>query len=690
MSVDDDSAPPRSSDAKPAAPAAPRRHRLAAWFAGAAAAIATLVAISAGALFWALHHAAGSAWLLGLVPGLTVVEPQGALLGDFAAARIVYVVGDAGELRLDAPRWQGLVASAGDHGRWLHLSFATLHADRVLWAAHSPPRSTAASTPPRSLRLPIELEVDEASVDELRIGSADAAPVQRIRARVHLGADGGAQHRFDAIAASIERGSATGALTIGSDAPLPVAASVDAVATAGDWSVAVRGSGPLDALEARATVRAAATASHAAQSLDARATLRPFAPWPLGALDASVSGLDLSAFASALPATALTGSAAATTSGMDVPATISIDLANARAGRWNEGLLPVRRVRAELRARPQALTAIDVQTLSAELGSAAAAAGSVVGHGGWAPDGWRIDAELRQVRPAALDARAAEAIVSGRATVIGSADGQASGVASSRAPASTPRANSATAPTTTPVTATHIELEVDLAGELTDRRLPRTAPRSARLRGAARLAANELVLQRAEATLGTARATLEGRLARGAASEPWRASGHVVLARFDPAPWWPGGADALLQRGANRLDAKSDFDLVLAASTNDGVYAALAATTGTASVVVADSVLAGIAVQGSATFANTDGRARTALDILAAANRGACRRRHRRARRQQRRVAGHGRRRRISTRSRRWSPRPWRKREPGARRTARHHWAATSSPRRISPAAGRR
>src|SRR5213078_4865760 len=175
-----------------------------------------------------------------------------------------------------------------------------------------------------------------------------------------------------------------------------VEATIDATATAKEWSATVRASGPLEALDTMATLRAAATATHAAQSLDARALIRPLAAWPLGALDASVSLLDLSAFASTLPATALTGEARATTNGMDVPATVSLTLANARAGRWNEGLLPVRRLRAELRARPDQADVIEVQDLSAELGSAAAAAGTIAGRGRWAPPGWNVDLEMRQ------------------------------------------------------------------------------------------------------------------------------------------------------------------------------------------------------------------------------------------------------------------------------------------------------
>src|SRR6185369_4048368 len=98
-------------------------------------------------------------------------------------------------------------------------------------------------------------------------------------------------------------------------------------------------------------------------------------------------------------------------------------------------------------------------------------------------------------------------------------------------------------------------------------------------------------------------------------------TGRLALARFDPAPWWPGGADSLLGRGANRLNAKGDFDLRLAATNAaESAYAVIAATTGSAKLTIVDSLLAGFALQGEATYVNSDGRARPSLDVLAAGN----------------------------------------------------------------------
>ncbi|MDQ6638330.1 MAG: hypothetical protein M3Z15_01520, partial [Pseudomonadota bacterium] len=193
MSADDPSRDATTSaDASapigPGASGSSRGRRLVLRLAGVFAVLAVLLALAIGALVWSVHQAAASAWLLGFVPGLTVIEPKGALVGDFAATRIVYVVGGTGELRLESPRWRALAATRGDRGRWLHLVIDSLHADRVVWVASKAPGPADAATLPQSLRLPVEIEVREASVDELRIGSAEAMPVRNVRARVHLGA----------------------------------------------------------------------------------------------------------------------------------------------------------------------------------------------------------------------------------------------------------------------------------------------------------------------------------------------------------------------------------------------------------------------------------------------------------------------------------------------------------------------
>ena len=404
--ADDDLLPAHGVASPPEPPPTPRRRRRALrWLGGGAVLLVVLAAVALAVVLWALRSAAGSAWLVTLAPQLKVTAPRGSLLGDFAAERIeITLPGTSGVLRLDAPRWQALEASRGSAGRWLHLTIASLHADRVTLLPGAPaPAERSAATPPETLRLPVEIEVHEASVGELRIGDgADAFTLRDLRGRVHLGADDGARHRFTALRASHVRATASGEATVGADPPFAIDARV-AAASAGTtpaWQASATANGPLEALSVAATARVAATASAPAataaaglsappvaaaasgasapspaaaaiaQSLDAKAVLRPFAAWPLGELEASTESLDLSAFVAGAPATRLSGRATATTSGLDRPALVVLDLRNARAGRWNEGLLPVRRIDAELRARPDDPGTIEVQRFVAELGAA--------------------------------------------------------------------------------------------------------------------------------------------------------------------------------------------------------------------------------------------------------------------------------------------------------------------------------
>lgn len=272
--------PPRDARAVP--PRQRSRRRVLRWLAGALVALLVLAAVALAALLWAVRSSSGSAWLLEHVPHLTVTAPQGSLVGDFAAERIAIEFPGSGVLRLDRPRWHALSSARGEGGRWLSLHIETLHADRVSWLGAS--ESTATNEParsPASLRIPLELEVGAASVDELRVGADDATAISALHARVHLGAEGGARHRFDDLAAQRERVHASGSATIGADAPFGVAAHVALAASDGatlPWQATADASGPLDRLDVQATARVTADGGRPAQSLAAHAVVRPLPP----------------------------------------------------------------------------------------------------------------------------------------------------------------------------------------------------------------------------------------------------------------------------------------------------------------------------------------------------------------------------------------------------------------------------
>ena len=300
-----------------------------------------------------------------------------------------------------------------------------------------------------------------------------------------------------------------------------------------------------------------------------------------------MSALDLSAFASAAAGDGAERRArrrrrAASTR----PAIVSLALANARAGRWNEGLLPVRRLRAELRARPDDPASSTCRTLAAELGSTRLRRRQHrrprplgAGRTGTSTPSCARSSRRRSTRARRQRrGRAARPPTTARAADAGFGAGRQrrrSGAASTL--------DAPTSPASSPIAACRA------------RRRRRRAFASRRAR-----ARNEIELRSGEASLGDAardarRPPRAQRRERAVARDrPARAG------RFDPAPWWPGGADSLLARGANRLNAKGDFDLRPARrrTPRERVRRCSRRRRGTATLDVVDSLLAGIALAG--------------------------------------------------------------------------------------------
>lgn len=568
------------------------------WVGGVVALVVLLIAIGAGLIAWALTTTGGTAWVLGRAPGVTVVAPKGALIGDFSAERLDAALPGTGTLRLEQPAWQGLRLARGDQGRWALVVIQRLHVDRVTFTP-SPAPAPAKKEPlaaPRSLRLPVEVIVRDASVGEFRYGAADAVPVRDLHLALHLGAEGGALHRFDALAARYDKIGANGSAQIAADPPFAVSArlGLGAAESVPAFRAGLAAAGPLAKLDVAATVQVETSATHGAQSADLSAVVLPFAAWPLGSLQATTSALDLSAFSSAAPATSLSGRAVIATSGFDTPAQVTLDLANARAGRIGEGLLPVRRIGAELRARPDDPKVLEIQSLNVDLGSESLPGGSLSGNGRWAPARATLDITMNKVKPTALDARAPQTTLDGTVQVVGTG---LSGGAEAAA----------------------VDVIARITGQLLDPALPRAAPRSAGLRLDAHASSLAIDLRTFEARLGQAAARLSGKLTRTKADAPWRAAGQLAVADFDPAPWWPGASG--LARGRNELNAKGSFDLVLPTAAGASIYDVLNATRGKANVSIDHSLLAGVPLEGHAAFVNNDGRAQPKIEFTAAGNR---------------------------------------------------------------------
>ncbi len=543
--------------------------------------VVALVITLASAGWWALRSERGSAWLISLLPGVQVDAPQGRLLGDFAAQRVTIRL-PAGDDRvvLEGLAWRGLAIERAPAPLWLRVSLDSLAARRVdLLFASSP--GTPPLAAPATLQLPIELDLHALRIAELHAAALGAQPIRELGAHLHLGANGGAEHRVDALTLSWVRLQASGQARIASTGPMALDAALTLVqqgaATLPAWTARATLAGPLAAPELQATLRASAVPERPAQTLDARATLHPFAAWPLGDLQVRTEALDLSAFDDAVPATALTGEALAAGTAADQPASVSVSLTNALAGRWNEGRLPVTRLSLVLAARPDRPSALELRTLDAELGTPQTGAGRLRGHGAWSPDGWNIEATLSALQPSRLDARAPAMQLDGPLTLRGGATASAG-----------------------------VDVNAALAGVLAER----GGTRAVQLQLDAGLRPQRVELRGLRAIAGSARATLSGLLTRAAPDAPWSVKAQAALVDFDPAVWWPGADDSPWRRATHQLNAKGSVDLVAPANALAPPWpAAFGALRGEATLTLTDSVLAGVPLRGGASLHSAAGEA---------------------------------------------------------------------------------
>ncbi|MBK6854692.1 MAG: translocation/assembly module TamB domain-containing protein [Burkholderiales bacterium] len=457
--------------------------------------VLSLVVIGLGSL---PYTATGSRWVLQAVPGLQVGATRGVLFGDFDADELTYVMGSR-RLVIRRLSWRGLDLAPPGQGRpdWT-LSLARLNAAEIDLQGEGDGKPLVL---PTDLTLPLAIRADLVEIGSIRTGSLGPEPLRNISGTVSLGAGTTTRHRVDKLRLSWDRLDAAGQASIGAAAPLAIDAAfdlaprvdVDSAATAtappplaDAWRARVTALGPLADFELAATARARG------QSLDAQARVRLQDRQPLAHLLARLSGLDLAAFASTLPTTALTGdiladlgappapsgqratsaapapdtAASANTAPPAMPITVQADLRNDLPARWDQGGLPVHRLRIDARSDVLAPLQGQVQRLEIDFAGnsapptpaaaaaaastnaasvatastppatsgaglppvakpsparapAAVAAGSLSGRGSWALVGTQrhlelqTDATLADFQTALLDTRAPNLIVSG-------------------------------------------------------------------------------------------------------------------------------------------------------------------------------------------------------------------------------------------------------------------------------------
>jgi translocation and assembly module TamB len=580
------------------------RRRIAWLIGGLFALMLVLVIAGASGLWWSVRTDSGSAWVLSQLPGLKLEGGKGTLWGDYEADRIEFEIPGGGKVVLLKAGWRGLrIQRAPWTDYQTKVVMQELHAQRVDLVLPPSPEKKEPAKPPQRLKLPVELDVASLHAGEFHMAALGDKPLRDIQAKLHLGDGRGALHRIDQLSVAWDRLKAAGSARIATESPFAMEVKLDLAqdavtnadgkTTVPAWKANASLTGPLAGPTLQASVRAAPVAQRPEQSLDLTAALKPFEAWPLGDLNARTKALDLSALASGLPVTSLSGEAQAKVTGLDQPASIVADLSNAEAGRWNEARLPVRSIKVEVSGRPKDVGTIDIRRLNAELGTKQQPGGRIEGKGQWTPKRWIVEAKLDGLQPSQLDARAASMVLSGPVNAVGTGfDG--------------------------PIDQAKVDLKAQLAGQL-----PGKGPtRQATLAVDGSWTLRRIDIRAAKAGMGGATAEFAGVASQSTDRAPWQIKAQGALKDFDPAPWWPGIDDSPLRKGPNRLNATLNVDLSVPTQPTPTLIDRLSALRGKANANIGNSVLAGVPLAGSIGLRNTEGgTAAATVKLEAGANR---------------------------------------------------------------------
>ncbi|MDB6002304.1 MAG: hypothetical protein JWP52_4003 [Rhizobacter sp.] len=200
--------------------------------------VVTVLAIAVAALasvVWGLKSETGTAWLLSWLPKVRVSEPRGALLGDFSAKQVEVALapgagGATSRVVVTGLSWKGLDWSVLPGNRqWARLHLQSLAIDRI--DAELAPSANASSEPlkrPTSLALPLMFQLDALRIGEIHAGALGDKPLRELTARLSMGLDSGATDRIDSLSVMWDRVRLKGNARIGTRAPFPVVAQLDA------------------------------------------------------------------------------------------------------------------------------------------------------------------------------------------------------------------------------------------------------------------------------------------------------------------------------------------------------------------------------------------------------------------------------------------------------------------------------
>ncbi|WP_395685038.1 translocation/assembly module TamB domain-containing protein [Caenimonas koreensis] len=378
--------------------------------------VIVLVLAGLAALWWWTGTQSSLQWALQRAQQLQpidVQEAQGSLRSGAAIKRLSW---QRGGLQVEAEQvvlaWQPVLLFGGT------LKFDRISAALVRITDQRPP--SGPSTAPTDLSLPVQVDLDDLSVDRIEWVTTQVMSGDHLTGRYWY--DGKAHWlRLDKLtwAGTAYRGKAS----LGAKGPLPLDAALSGELDApvpGAGSVPVRFNatlaGPLESLAATAQVQAMPGGKPVTQA-SATARITPWAAQPIAQAQASFDKLDLASVWKAAPHTALTGKLAVTPAGAQ-NWQVSADIRNADAGPWDAGKLPVDAVQALGEWRSGAAL---VKSLEARLG-----AGRLQATGSWRPAvkatpkadtrtrvtadakaGWLVQGSVADLNPSSLHSRLA-------------------------------------------------------------------------------------------------------------------------------------------------------------------------------------------------------------------------------------------------------------------------------------------
>jgi len=590
------------TEPEPAASAAPpprSASRRVARIAVLAAALVAAAALGCAALASALWRSeGGTRWLLQHVPGLTVVDVQGAFGGGDLRVGSLRAIEGTVQVDVTGLRVTGLDLRWHPHpGAWVGASFSAWTADAVrITPLPAKTPSPAGASAPASLRSPVALDVASVRIAALVI--ADNAPLREVQARLAIGAEGGRLHRVDGLRLNWERVEAEGSLQAQADAPFaleaklaahdaPAAATPAAAASAAalpHWGAHALVQGPLAGFDVAATLQGEAPAGRAAPQATASAHVTPFAALPVSAVLVQTTELDLRALSERAPATRLQGSLRLATTR---PAALDIDLRNLAPAAWSAGGLPFSALTTHLEA-PWSGEFVAIPALRLVLADDKGPGGELRAQGRWEGSTAQLQLDLDQVQPARLDARA------GAWRIGGPLRAQLDHLP---APSALWRAGGTAAAAPAAGWTAHITGRLAGSAPPLGAAKNAVAPPPMALELDATLRADAMKLARFELRAGPASLAATATLARGA-NQAWLGDARLQWTRLDPGAWWRLADSGPLRDGPNALNGTLALHLASAPAAWQG----LAAVHAKASLVLEDSLLAGLALDAKASI----------------------------------------------------------------------------------------